>query len=208
MMKKRICYLLVLCLIIIFILLGINFYVKQSAKDRIIKDYTTLKDVDYILVLGAGIKNDKSSPILKDRLDKTIELYNNGVSDTLVLSGDGVKDSYDEVGVMSNYIMKNTNIENLYIDKSGISTYDSIYRLKTKLNPKKVVIVTQEYHLYRTLFIANKLGLDAYGVSAKNMNYKGKLYRETREVLARDKDYFKTIIKPESKYEKNKIIKK
>lgn len=180
----------------------------QSAKDRIIKDYNTLKDVDYILVLGAGIKNDKPSPILKDRLDRAIELYNNGVSDTLVLSGDGVKDSYDEVSVMSNYIMKNTNIENLYIDKSGISTYDSIYRLKTKLNPKKVVIVTQEYHLYRALFIANKLGLDAYGVSAKNINYKGKLYRETREVLARDKDYFKTIVKPESKYEKNKIIKK
>lgn len=178
----------------------------HSAKEKIIEDYTSLKDVDCILVLGAGIKNNKPSPILKDRLDKSIELYNKDVSDTLILSGDGIKDSYDEVSVMSNYVIDNVNVDNLYIDKSGVSTYDSIYRLKTKLNPKKVIIVTQEYHLYRALFIANKLGLDAYGVSAENNSYKGELYREIREILARNKDYFKTIIKPKSKYEQNKII--
>ena len=86
------------------------------------------------------------------------------------------------------------------MDHAGISTYDSIYRVKNIFRAKRVVIVTQEYHLYRALYIAKSLGLESYGVSADTTRYSGQFIRDIREVLARDKDFVKTIFKPESKY--------
>lgn len=65
---------------------------------------------------------------------------------------------------------------------------------------KKVIIVTQKYHLYRSLYIAKSLGLEAYGVDADLRSYRGQNKREIREVLSRDKDFIKCIFKPSSKY--------
>lgn len=76
----------------------------------------------------------------------------------------------------------------------GFSTYESIYRAKDIFEAKKVVIVTQEYHLYRALYIANQLGLEAYGVRADPRQYVGATYRELREILARDKDFIKCYL--------------
>ena len=75
-----------------------------------------------------------------------------------------------------------------------------IQRVKNIFEAKKVVIVTQEYHLYRALYIANQLGLEAYGVGADPRQYVGAAYRELREILARDKDFIKCIFKPEPTY--------
>ena len=65
-----------------------------------------------------------------------------------------------------------------------------------KLN--KIIIVTQEYHLYRALYIANSLDIEAYGVDATKVRYTGQLYRDLREILARNKDFFKCIFEPEA----------
>ncbi|MDO5120329.1 MAG: hypothetical protein Q4D48_09620, partial [Coriobacteriales bacterium] len=65
---------------------------------------------------------------------------------------------------------------------------------------RKVIIVTQEYHLFRAVYIANRLGLEAYGVSTYPRIYGGEVFREVREVLARDKDFFKCIVRPKSTY--------
>ena len=67
-------------------------------------------------------------------------------------------------------------------------------------NVNKIVIVTQKYHLYRSLYIAKKLDIDAYGISSVDNEYSGQTKRDMREFLARIKDFFKCIIKPESKY--------
>ena len=86
------------------------------------------------------------------------------------------------------------------MDHAGFSSYESIYRAKEIFEAKKIVIVTQKYHLYRSLYIANKLGIEAYGVSADLRKYIGQSYREVREILARDKDFVKCIFKPKSTY--------
>ena len=86
------------------------------------------------------------------------------------------------------------------MDHAGFSTYESIYRAKEIFKAKKVVIVTQKYHLYRALYIANQLGLEAYGVGSDPRKYVGATYRELREILARDKDFIKCIFKPEPTY--------
>ena len=102
---------------------------------------------------------------------------------------------------VKNYaIEKGIPSENIFMDHAGFSTYESIYRAKDIFEAKKVVIVTQEYHLYRALYIANQLGLEAYGVGADPRQYVGATYRELREILARDKDFIKCIFKPEPTY--------
>lgn len=202
-MKKMFKYLIIIIAIILIVVLGINFYVRLSTKNQIItKDkYTELSDVDCIIVLGAAIWGDKPSPMLEDRLLEGINLYKNGVSNKILMSGDHGKEEYDEVNIMKNYaIQEGIPSENIFMDHAGFSTYESIYRAKEIFGAKKIVIVTQEYHLYRALYIANQLGLEAYGVGSDPRQYVGATYRELREILARDKDFVKCIFKPEPTY--------
>ena len=202
-MKKVIKVGIIIIIIIVLIILLINFYVKNSTKNQIIEkdDYSTLKNIDCIIILGAGIWGDKPSPMLEDRLKEGILLYNNEVSDKIIMSGDHGREEYDEVNNMKKYAIENgIPSENIFMDHAGFSSYESIYRAKEIFNAKKVVIVTQKYHLYRALYIANQLGLEAYGVGADPRQYVGAIYREAREILARNKDFIKCIFKPEPTY--------
>ena len=202
-MKKVTMILAIIVVILALIILTINLYVKETTKKQIINnsDYTKLENIDYIIVLGAGIWGDKPSPMLEDRLLEGINLYNNNVSNKIIMSGDHGREEYDEVNIMKNYaIEKGVPSENIFMDHAGFSTYESIYRAKEIFKAKKVVIVTQKYHLYRALYIANQLGLEAYGVGSDPRKYVGATYRELREILARDKDFIKCIFKPEPTY--------
>jgi SanA protein len=202
-LKKVIKVGIIIIIIIVLIILLINFYVKNSTKNQIIEkdDYSTLKNIDCIIILGAGIWGDKPSPMLEDRLKEGILLYNNEVSDKIIMSGDHGREEYDEVNTMKKYAIENgIPSENIFMDHAGFSSYESIYRAKEIFNAKKVVIVTQKYHLYRALYIANQLGLEAYGVGADPRQYVGEIYREAREILARNKDFIKCIFKPEPTY--------
>lgn len=141
--------------------------------------------------------------MLEDRLKKAIELYNINTQNKILVTGDHTKEDYDEVTIMKNYLLEN-NIpeEKIIMDPAGVSTYDSIFRVQKQLKAKKIIIVSQKYHLYRALYIANSLGIEAYGVPADDIKYKGATYREVREILARNKDFIKSIIKPTSYYQK------
>ena len=202
-MKKVLKCVIIAIVAIAVIVLGINLYVRLSTKSQIIKEneYSNLSDVDCIIILGAGIWGDKPSPMLEDRLLEGIKLYQNGVSDKIIMSGDHGRKEYDEVNIMKEYaIEKGIPSENIFMDHAGFSTYESIYRARDIFQAKKVVIVTQKYHLYRALYIANRLGLEAYGVGADPRQYVGAFNREVREILARDKDFIKCIFKPEPTY--------
>ena len=194
---------IVVLAVIAIIALGINLFVRLSTKKQIIKEdqYSNLSDVDCIIILGAGIWGDKPSPMLEDRLQEGIKLYQNNVSDKIIMSGDHGKKEYDEVNIMKNYVVeRGIPSENIFMDHAGFSTYESIYRAKEIFQAKKIVIVTQKYHLYRALYIANRLGIEAYGVGSDPRQYVGATNREIREILARDKDFFKCIFKPKPTY--------
>ena len=202
-MKKILKYVIIVIVTIAIIILGINIYVRLATKNQIIEEdkYLNLSDIDCIIILGAGIWGDKPSPMLEDRLLEGIKLYQNSVSDKIIMSGDHGRKEYDEVNIMKEYaIEKGIPSENIFMDHAGFSTYESIYRAKDIFQAKKVVIVTQRYHLYRALYVANKLGLEAYGVGADPRQYVGAFNREVREILARDKDFIKCIFKPEPTY--------
>ncbi len=182
--------------------LGTNLYVRGSVKDRILKPEQAeeLEDVDCILVLGASVQNnEKPSLMLQDRLDRGIELYFAGCAPKLLMSGDHGSMYYNEVAVMKSYAIKaGVPSEDIFMDHAGFSTYESMYRAKNIFKAKKIIIVTQKYHLYRSLYVAKKLGLDVYGVAAEDIKYSGQTYRDLREVLAISKDFCKAILKPKA----------
>ena len=139
--------------------------------------------------------------MLEDRLLTSIDIYENNITDKILVSGDHTEDDYDEVNVMKNYLIeKGIPSKNIFMDHSGISTYDSIYRAKKIYKANKIIIVTQEYHLYRALYIAKELNIDAIGVPADKREYYNQSKRDIREIAARIKDFIKCIIKPEAKY--------
>ena len=197
-MKKILKLLLVLILLIVLI----NLYMILSTRNKITKiEDIDSEDIDCIIVLGAGIRRNGPSPMLEDRLLTAIELYNQGVAPKILVSGDHEHDDYDEVNVMKNYLKeKGIPSEDIFMDHAGLSTYDSIYRAKKIFKANKVIIVTQKYHLYRSLYISKTINLKSYGVSANKQTYAFQIKRDIREIAARIKDFFMCIFKPEPTY--------
>ena len=199
-------FIVFLCLAVVgtATLFTINGYVKASAKGRILttQKAAELEDVDCIIILGCQVKDDGSlSHMLRDRLMRGLEVYETGAAPKLLMSGDHGREEYDEVGAMKNYAIENgVPSENVFMDHAGFSTYETMYRAKEIFKAEKVIIVTQEYHLYRALYIAERLGMEAYGVSADLNRYAGQSMRDFREVLARCKDWAICIFKPEPTY--------
>jgi len=201
-MKKIIKYIIFIILLTIIITLLVNIYVIFLTKSKIKNiDKINEKDIDCVIVLGAGIRGNGPSPMLEDRLLTSIELYNKNISNKIIVSGDHGRVNYDEVNVMKNYLIEqNIPSENIFMDHAGFSTYDSIYRAKEIFKVKKAIIVTQEYHLYRALYIAKELDIEVYGVSSTKRIYGNQIKRDIREFAARIKDFIKCIFKPKSKY--------
>ena len=206
--KRIILYCLIGFILILLLIFLLNFIVVFKTKNRILlsDEYSKIDNVDCIIVLGAGIRGKNPSPLLKDRLDKAIELYNLGMAPRVIMSGDHGSDDHDEVNVMKQYAIDNgIPSSDIFMDHAGFSTYDTMYRAKNIFGVDRAIVVTQRYHLYRSIYIAQSLGIEAFGVPAENNKYSGRIFREIREVLARDKDVVKCIMKPKSKYLGEKI---
>ena len=208
-----------LIIIIAILVLGVSAYVSASTSQNIALSYTgadisdeasdALRDIDpqCILVLGCAVwDGNQPSPMLKDRLDTAIALYKEGAAPKLLLSGDNSIPEYSEPDCMYQYALDNgVPDEDIFLDFAGFSTYDSVYRAKAVFCADRMIIVTQKYHMFRSLKIAESLGIDARGVSSDQRKYTGRYYREIREVLARDKDLIKCIYKPEPTFLGDKI---
>lgn len=209
-MEKKKAFKTILIILLCLVLVGvatlfiINGYVKSVAKERIlsVEEAADIDEVDCIIVLGCQVRDDGSlSHMLRDRLMRGLEVYNAGAAPKLLMSGDHGRKDYDEVGAMKQYAIDNgVPSENVFMDHAGFSTYETVYRAKEIFEADKVIIITQEYHLYRALYIAEQLGIEAYGVSADLNRYAGQSMRDFREVLARCKDWAMCIIKPEPTY--------
>ena len=212
MKGKKIHKIAIRCLITLLILglagagivFGINGYVVYTTAPRILspEEATRLEDVDCILVLGCLVHDSgRPSDMLSDRLRRGVELYQEGAGKKLLMSGDHGRTNYNEVQAMKQYAVdRGIASSDIFMDHAGFSTYESLYRARDIFQAEKILIVTQEYHLHRALYIANALGLEAYGVSADYRSYTGQTAREIREILARNKDFFTAMIQPKPTY--------
>jgi len=203
--KRIINVLLLLALIFAQIPILINAYMYEfSSRYFLTVEEASEETFDCVLVLGAGVWGDSPSHMLEERLNRGIEVYKTGCTDRILMSGDHGREEYDEVNVMKDFAIDGGAIaEEVFMDHAGFSTYESMYRAKEIFEVKKVVIVTQKYHLYRAVYNARKLGLDAYGVAADgqyNYSLPVRTYNNTREAIARCKDFIWCIFKPEPTY--------
>ncbi|MBE6731239.1 MAG: SanA protein [Ruminococcaceae bacterium] len=208
MKKGRLKIVLIIILIVLLlpvvVLLSLNSVVVNGQASKIIspEEAYKMENADCILVLGCGVKdNGVPSDMLRDRLIRSVDLYKNNAAPKLLMSGDHGKTDYNEVGTMKNFaIDSGIDSEDIFMDHAGFSTYESIYRAKEIFGAEKIIIVSQEYHLYRALHIAESFGLEAFGVAADYHTYGGQAYREVREILARAKDFATSVFKPKPTY--------
>ena len=208
-MKKKIilrifCILVCLGVLGLAAVLGINAIVKGTAKDKILtsQQASELEGVDCILVLGCYVhENGNPSDMLHDRLQRGVELYDLGTAPKLLMTGDHGRATYDEVDAMKRFAVDaGIAPEAVFMDHAGFSTYESMYRARDIFQARKIIIVTQQYHLYRAIYIAESLGLEAYGVSADYRSYSGQTGRDVREILARVKDFGTSMLQPKPTY--------
>lgn len=184
---------------LLFSLAG-NGYVKHTGGQKIRTPETIAKagTFDCIMVLGCGLRADNTPTLmLADRLDRGIELYQAGIAPKLLMSGDHGRIHYDEVNQMKQYaIDRGVPSADIFMDHAGFSTYESMYRAKEIFQVSKMVVVTQQYHLYRAVYNGGRMGIDTYGVASRNTRFGGQRTRDFREFLARNKDLLIGIYRP------------
>lgn len=183
--------------------LAANVHMIQRTKGKIypLSEHSA-SDYDCILVLGCGVRADgQPSHMLQDRLDTAIQAYQSGLAPKLLMSGDHGSNDYDEVNAMKDYaIARGIPSEDIFMDHAGFSTYESMYRAKAIFGCQKLIIVTQQYHLYRAIYNAQAMGMQATGLSSSLRSYARQPYFDLREAAARAKDTLWCILKPQPTY--------
>ena len=203
MKKKLIKFCIWACMAAAVFCLLANIRVISAASAKIVgPNELAERKVDCIIVLGARVYEDGTlCTILKDRMDTAIDRYRAGVSDRLLLSGDHGTVSYDEVTAMKAYAMEEgVEEKDIFLDHAGFSTYETMYRASTIYGAKSCVVVTQRFHLYRSVYLAERMDMDTYGVEADRRAYDRMAYNQTREALARVKDVLFAAFRPEPTY--------
>lgn len=199
-LRRFISLLVILTIVCAAAVLTVNIIMLSATSDCIITaEEAAAFDADCVLVLGAGVREDGTpSHMLRDRIDTGVMLYEMQAAPKLLMSGDHGRVEYDEVNVMRDRALDaGVPSADVFMDHAGFSTYDSLYRARDVFAAKRVIIVTQAYHLPRALYIARTLGLEAWGVSADLNKYYGQLGRDIREAAARAKDMLYCWAKPE-----------
>ena len=211
--KKEIKRCMIVCGVLFVIgligILGVNAYVKQYAAAYIFRTgkEDEIPKADCILVLGAGVKPDGTpSLMLRDRLERALELYEAGVADRFLMTGDHGRENYNEVQAMKDYVMaQGVPEDKIFMDHAGFSTYESMYRARDVFDVECPVIVTQPYHSYRAVYAARKLGLDACAAPNRRDKYTKSWLFGLREIAARDKEVVNLMVQPKPKYLGDKI---
>ena len=192
--KKLLIAALILAVLCAAIAGGLSLWVWGQARGYLLsqEEAAALSDVDAILVLGCGVRPDGTpSLMLQDRLEMGLTLYEAGAAPKLLMSGDHSRAEYDEVNAMKDYVVeRGVPSEDVFLDHAGFSTYERHVPRPGCVPGQEDLIVSQRYHLYRAIYDARALGLDAYGVAAEDIAYTGQLFREAREILARGQGLF------------------
>ena len=140
------------------------------------------------IVFGAGLLRDGSAgPVLSDRVNTAVQLYQQGKVDKLLMSGDNRFVEYNEPEAMRQYALeRGVPNEDIVLDYAGRRTYDTCYRAKEIFQVQSAILVTQSFHMPRALFLCNWLGVESTGVEANNRYFRkvSRLYWNFREVFA------------------------
>lgn len=204
-MKRKLKHLCIGLSTLILLVFIINLGIVASTDQYVLTQPPGASDYQTALVLGAYVRGDQLSPVLRDRVEAGIQLYKLKKVDSLLLSGDHGRKTYDEVNGMKHYVLSNNPeipTSDVFLDHAGFDTYDSIYRAKAIFGVKKMVIVTQSFHIHRAVFIARSLGIDAVGIAVDEGHFPltYKVSWHLREYTARCKALLDLLIQAKPKF--------
>ncbi len=184
-----------LTVMVLTALVNIFMITSTSASIISVSQIRQYEDHDVIMVLGSRVNSDhQPAETLSLRLDKTAEAYQFISSSLIICSGDNRPERNYETDSMRAYLVeKGVDNQDIVVDEDGYRTYDSIKSLVSDFRNKHVILITQKYHLYRALYIAHRMGIDAIGIAAEDLGTNF-LYRNVREYFARVKDFLLCII--------------
>lgn len=179
---------------LLFMVFVINFYVIYSSQEYIVSDIADLAPAQTVIILGAGItKEGELSLIFKDRVDTAAAVYFAKKVEKILVSGDNSSLSYNEVVPVQEYLRTlGVPAEDIFLDYAGFDTYDTMYRARGVFAVDSAVIVTQSFHLYRAVFLAEVLGLSVQGLPASTDATSPRNF--WREAAARVKAIFDVLI--------------
>lgn len=181
-LRKHFRKFLLIAIIGVVTVVGINYHVKSETNPLIYHYANGVPDEKVAIIFGAGIRNDRPSKYLKDRLDAGIELYKLKKIDKILLSGDNGSDEHDELTVMKHYCYEHgVDTTKVFLDYAGFDTYSTMYRAKHIFKIDRAILVSQEYHLNRAIYIGNKLGVKSVGLAADVGKYRNFKYVRFRE---------------------------
>lgn len=185
-------------LFIVFIVIGligvlsitiINKYVYSKYSDRIktsIIEIPSEEPPRIAIVFGAGVKKDGSpSDVLYDRVLTAVEIYQAGRVKKLLMSGDNPNPEYNEPAAMKKIAVElGVPESDIVLDLAGHRTFDTCQRAKEIFEVEKAILVTQEYHQARSLYLCNNLGIESIGITANKRVYFGQGNGSFRESLS------------------------
>lgn len=187
--------------------LFLNYYVVQKSKSFISTDAKELARSYTVIVLGAKVyDNGNLSSYLKDRVDGALLLYKEGKVKRFLLSGDHGTKQYDEVNTMKEYLMEEgVPSADIFLDHAGFNTYNSMLRAKKVFEVKDCIVVSQDYHLPRAVYIARSIGMNAYGFAQDSNHLSSIKFNKKREILARVKSFGEVLFSISPTYLGEKI---
>ena len=194
--------LLAVCALAVLIVGVANVVTVATTRDRVVTvegAATVLAGdaADAVVVLGASVYADGTpSDILADRLEVACDLYKSGAARAIIVSGDNRTSHYNESDAMKAYCGElGVPGEDVYVDHAGNTTYESMWRARHVFGADRIIVATQAYHLYRAMFAADCLGMQAWGVPCDKGAYDNPRAYSVREVLARTKDIYAALLR-------------
>lgn len=158
-------------------------YIDYETSDYILRSIEEAPSSTVAVVLGASVIKGEPSPALQERAEAALDLYVTGKVQKVLVSGDDSVPGFDEVTPVRKYLVEaGVAPEDIFLDHAGFDTYSSMYRAKEVFGVTDAIIVTQSFHMPRSVFIARTLGIEAYGIVAEERG--DPIYNYTREWLA------------------------
>lgn len=177
-------------LFFLMLVLTANIWVVSSTQGNVYSSADSIPANDVAMVLGTSKYSSTGNANLffKYRIEAAVNLYKAGKVKHFLLSGDNSKSYYNEPQDMKKALIAyGIPPEAITLDYAGFRTFDSVVRSKKVFKQKKIIIITQEFHSYRALFISSFYGIDALAFTTQPVPRSYSLMTLVREYLARCK---------------------
>lgn len=187
--------------------LSANLLIQVTTRREIYSSVDEVPTKQVGLVLGALVHDDgRLSDMFADRVRTAIDLYQADKIQKILISGDHGRQAYDEVNAAKDYLIANGVLpQDIFLDHAGFDTFDSLYRAHDIFQVNQAIVISQDFHLPRALFLSAAVGVDPVGMVADKQHYPGVRGNYAREILANIKAMGDVIFRAKPKYGGDKI---